>query len=84
MTDFSKCTFCNSIDSEGSIDSEIVGDAIKKTQGSVDLMTFDADGWRWIVISGNAGTSGENLSEAITGMTKKYGKITELKTLKHF
>ena len=46
MTDFSKCTFCNSIDSEGSIDSEIVGDAIKKTQGFVDLMTFDADGWR--------------------------------------
>ena len=71
MTDFSKCTFCNSIDSEGSIDSEIVGDAIKKTQGSVDLMTFDADGWRLIVISGNAGTSGENLSEVITGMTKK-------------
>ena len=46
MRDFSKSIFCNSIDSEGSIDSEIVGDAIKKTQGFVDLMTFDADGWR--------------------------------------
>ena len=81
----SKCTFCNSIESEVSIDSEIVRDARKKTQGHVDPMTFDADGWRWIVISGNFGTSGEKLSEAITGVAKtKNGKMTELKILKHF
>ena len=80
----SKRTFCNSFESEVSIDSEIVRNASKKTQGHVDPMTFDVDGWRWIIISENFGTSGEHLREAITGVAKKYGKMTELKILKHF
>ena len=36
----------------GSIDSQIVRDAIKKTRGSAGPSGLDADGWRRILMSG--------------------------------
>ena len=54
-----------------SIASEMARDAIKKTRGSAGPSGLDTDGWRRILISGNFGTSGEDLRKAIADMTKR-------------
>ena len=64
-----------------SIDSAMVGDAIKKTRGSTNPSGLDVDGWRRILISGNFGTSREHLRKAITDMTKRLCQGNQVKHL---
>ena len=61
----------------------MVRDAIKKTRDTADHSGLDAAGWHRILMSGNFGTSGEDLRKAIADMTNDYVKITQLNILKH-
>ena len=54
-----------------SIDSDMIKEAIKKTRGSAVPSGLDADGWRRILLSGNFGTSGEDLRKAIADYDEK-------------
>ena len=54
-----------------SIDSEMVRDANEKTRGSAGPSSLDADGWRRNLMSGNFGSSGEDLRKEIADMTKR-------------
>ena len=58
----------------------MVRDAIIETRGSAGPLSLDADGWRRILMSGNFGTSEEDLSKAIAGMTKR---LRQDNTVKH-
>ena len=68
-----------------SIDSEMVGDAIKKTRGSAGSSGLDADGWRRILMSGSFGISREDLRKTVADMTKRLRQDNTVKyNLKHF
>ena len=67
-----------------SIASEMARDAIKKTRGSAGPSGLDTDGWRRILISGNFGTSGEDLRKAIADMTKRLCQDNTVKHLEAF
>ena len=67
-----------------SIDSEMVRDAIEKTRGLAGSSGLDADGWRRILMSGNFGSSGEDLRKAIADMTKRPYRDNTVKHLEAF
>ena len=67
-----------------SIDSEIARDAIEKTRDSAGPSRLDADGWRRILMSGNFGSSGEDLRKAIADMTKRLCRDNTVKHLEAF
>ena len=67
-----------------SIDSEMVRDAIEKTRGSAGAFGLNADGWRRILMSGNFGSSGEDLRKAIADMTKRLCRDNTVKHLEAF
>ena len=67
-----------------SIDSEMVRDAIEKTRGSAGPSGLDADGWRRILMSGNFGSSGEDLRKAISDLTKRLFRDNTVKHLEAF
>ena len=48
------------------------------------LWDLDADGWRRILMSGNFGTSGEDLIKAVADMTKRLCQDNTVKHLKAF
>ena len=62
----------------------MVRDAIKKTRGSAGLSGLDADGWRQILMSGNFGSSGQDLRKAIADMTKRLCRDNTVKHLEAF
>ena len=62
----------------------MVRDAIIKTRGSAGPSSLDADGWRRILMSGNFGTSEEDLRKAIAGMTKRLRQDNTVKHLEAF
>ena len=68
----------------GSIDSEMVRDAIKKTRGSAGPLGLDGNGWCQILMSGNFGSSGEDLRKAIADMTKRLGQDNTVKHIEAF
>ena len=67
-----------------SIDSEMVRDAIKKKRGSAGPSGLDADGWRRILMSGNFGSSVEDLRKTIADMTKRLCRDNTVKHLEAF
>ena len=62
----------------------MVRDAIEKTRGSAGPSGLDADGWRQILMSGNFGSSGEDLRKAIADMTKRLCRDNTVKHLEAF
>ena len=68
----------------GSIDSEMVRGAIKKTRGSASPLGLDGDGWCQILTSGNFGSSGEDLRKAIADMTKQLRQDNTVKRIEAF
>ena len=63
-----------------SIDSKMVRNVIIKTRASAGPLGLDADSWRRILMSGNFGTSGEDLRIAIADMIKC---LCQNNTVKH-
>ena len=68
----------------GSIDSEMVRGAIKKTRGSASPLGLDGDGWCQILTSGNFSSSGEDLRKAIADMTKQLRQDNTVKRIEAF
>ena len=58
-------------------------DTIEETHGSVGPF-IDADGSRQILMSGNFGSSGENLKKAIEDMTERLCQDNTVKHLEAF
>ena len=53
----------------------MVRDAIIKRRASAGPSSLDADGWSRILMSGNFGTSEEDLRKAIADMTKRLCQL---------
>ena len=66
------------------IDSEMVRNAIEITNSSAGPLGLDADGWHRILMSGNFGSSGENLRKAIADTTKRLCQNNTVKYLESF
>ena len=67
-----------------SIDSEMVRNAIEKTRSFAGPSGLDADVWRRILMSGNFGSSGEDLRKAIADITKRLCRDNTVKHLEAF
>ena len=57
---------------------------LKKARGSAGPSGLDADGWHRILMSGNFGTSGEDLRKTIADMTKQMCQDNTVKHLETF
>ena len=67
-----------------SIESKMVRDAIIKTRSSAGPSGWNDDGWRRILMSGNFGTSGEDMRKVITDMIKLLCQNNTIKHLEAF